>query len=77
MRKQKPLPSIPRSKIKSISTPAADRVIEIRSSVVLEPSLNGSRIRGWRSPDIEEQHKLYLQSKQEETFWKIRMRNRP
>jgi hypothetical protein len=69
----KPLPSIPRSKIKSISTPVA--TYETRA--IGEPSLNGNRIRGWRSPDIEEQHKLYLQAKKEETYWSIRMKNRP
>jgi hypothetical protein len=73
----KPLPSIPRSKIKSISTPVINRIIEMRSSVALEPSLSDSRIRAWRSPDVDEQHRMYLQSKKEETFWNIRMRNRP
>jgi hypothetical protein len=54
-----------------------DRVIEMRSSIALEPSLSGSRIRAWRSPDVDEQHRMYLQAKKEETYWNIRMRNRP
>jgi hypothetical protein len=62
----KPLPS----KIKSMSTPVVAHETRISS-------LSGSRIRAWRSKDIEEQQRLYLQSKQEETYWKIRMKNRP
>jgi hypothetical protein len=68
----KPLPSIPRSKIRSINTP----IITHLTRAPGEPSLSGSRIRAWRSSDIDEQHKLYLQSKKEEAFWNIRMRNR-
>jgi len=68
--KNKRLPSISPSKIRSISTPVVTRVIG-------EPSLSGSRIRSWRSPDIEEQHRLWLNAKKEETFWNLRIRNRP
>jgi len=65
----KKLPSIPTPP--SISTPIVRHVTR-----AVEPSLSGSRIRGWRSPDVDEQHRLYLQSKKEETFWNIRLRNR-
>jgi hypothetical protein len=68
----KPLPSIPHSKIRSVNTPAATHVTR-----AIEPSLDGSRIRGWRSDDVDEQHRMYLQAKEEQTFWTIRMRNRP
>jgi hypothetical protein len=77
MNNRKPLPSISPSKIRSINTPVVSRTFEFRSSVTCEPSRDGSRIRAWRSPDIEEQHRLYLQAQKEQTFWNIRMRNRP
>jgi len=73
--RDKPLPSIAPSP--GISTPVVNRVIRMRSSVALEPSLSGSRIRARRSPDVDEQHRMYLQAKKEETYWSLRMRNRP
>jgi hypothetical protein len=68
--RDKPLPSIAPSP--GISTPRVARVIGTSKL-----SLPEGRIRAWRSPDIEEQQRLYLQAKKEETFWSLRMRNRP
>jgi hypothetical protein len=65
----KPLPSIPRSKIMSISTPLVTHVTR-------ELSRDGS-IQSWRSPDVDEQHRQWLNAKREETFWNLRMKNRP
>jgi hypothetical protein len=68
----KKLPSISPSKIRSINTPIITHVTR-----AIEPSRDGSRIRAWRSPDADEQHRLYLQSKKEEAFWNLRMKSRP
>jgi hypothetical protein len=35
------------------------------------------KIRVWRSTDIDEQHRLFLQAKDAEIFWNLRMRNKP
>jgi hypothetical protein len=35
------------------------------------------KIRAWRSSDIEEQHRAYLEAKRMETFWNLRMKGRP
>jgi hypothetical protein len=65
-------------KLPSISTPPSINTPILRHETrAVEPSLNGNRIRGWRSPDVDEQHRMYLQAKKEETYWSIRMKNRP
>ena len=62
---------MPSSKMRGgISTPVVDRVIGERSR-------DGSRIRAWRSPDVDEQHRIWLNAKREETFWNLRMKGRP
>jgi hypothetical protein len=63
--KDEPLPSIP--------ILAPERVVHhtTRTPKDLGP------IRAWRSTDIEEQEKLRRQSKDEETYWNLRMKNRP
>ena len=74
-RAMKKLPSIPRSMIRSISTPFVDRVIG-------EPSRDGSRIRAWRAPDVEQQTAEWKKMHERQCYdldqyWKLRMRGRP
>jgi hypothetical protein len=76
MRKDNPLPSIPDRECRSgISTPA-----EYHSFGTPKRPL--SRIRVWRSLDVEQQgaewRKAHMRQVEEsDVFWKLRMRNRP
>jgi hypothetical protein len=76
MKKDEPLPSIPRRECCfDISTPVTYRVVgEIKHP--------GRRIRAWRSLDVEQQSAEWRrahmrQIEESDVFWKLRMRNRP
>jgi hypothetical protein len=76
MKNDKSLPLIPDRECRSgISTP-----VEYHSFGTPKRPL--SRIRAWRSADVEEQARRTQveqaeQIKELDTFWKLRMRNRP
>jgi hypothetical protein len=72
MRKDK-LPSIPQPA--SISTPIVTRTFG-------EPKNPARRIRAWRSKDIEQQTNEWRKEQERQiqeldTFWNLRMKNRP
>jgi hypothetical protein len=67
--RDKPLPSIAPSP--GISSPRVARVIGTSKLPLPE-----GKIRVWRSPDVDEQQRMYLQAKKEEVYWNIRMKNR-